>query len=71
MEDGVRPYLDRGEVVAVLEEHCPAFAGYSLCHPSDARPHRAARALIDDLLRMSWSPATEVPRVSRIGRQPG
>jgi DNA-binding transcriptional LysR family regulator len=30
MGDGVQPYLDRGEVVAVLEDFCPPFPGYYL-----------------------------------------
>jgi len=52
MGDGVRPYLDRGEVVAVLEEYCPPFAGYYLYHPQRRQASPALRALIDYLLRI-------------------
>jgi DNA-binding transcriptional LysR family regulator len=52
MEDGVRPYLDRGEVVAVLEGYCPPFPGYYLHYPQRRQASPALRALIDHLLRM-------------------
>jgi DNA-binding transcriptional LysR family regulator len=52
MGDGVRPYLDRGEMVAVLEEYCPPFAGYYLYHPQRRQASPALRALIDYLLRL-------------------
>lgn len=52
MGDGVRPYLDRGEVVAVLEAYCPPFAGYYLYYPQRRQASPALRALIDYLLRL-------------------
>jgi DNA-binding transcriptional LysR family regulator len=52
MGDGVQPYLDRGEVVAVLEEYCPPFAGYYLYYPQRRQASPALRALIDYLLRI-------------------
>ncbi len=51
MEDGVRPYIERGEVVAVLEEFCPPFPGYYLYYPQRRQASSALRALIDHLLR--------------------
>jgi DNA-binding transcriptional LysR family regulator len=52
MGDGVRPYLDRGEVVAVLEKFCPPFAGYYLYYPQRRQASPALRALIDYLLQL-------------------
>lgn len=52
MADGVQPYLDRGEVVAVLQEYCPPFAGYYLYYPARRQASPALRALIDYLLQM-------------------
>ncbi|HEU0014023.1 MAG TPA: LysR substrate-binding domain-containing protein [Longimicrobium sp.] len=50
MGDGVRPYLDRGEVVSVLEEFCPPFPGYYLYYPQRRQASPALRALIGYLL---------------------
>lgn len=55
MSDGVQPYIDRGEVVPVLEEFCPAFPGYYLYHPQRRQASPALRALIDYLLRLRQS----------------
>lgn len=52
MGNGVRPYLDRGEVVAVLEEYCPPFAGYYPYYPQRRQASPALRAFIDYLLRL-------------------
>jgi DNA-binding transcriptional LysR family regulator len=52
MADGVRPYLDRGEVVPVLEEYCPPFPGYYLYYPQRRQASPALRALIDYLLEI-------------------
>jgi DNA-binding transcriptional LysR family regulator len=52
MADGVQPYLDRGEVVAVLEEYCPPFPGYYLYYPQRRQASPALRALIDYLLQL-------------------
>lgn len=51
MGDGVQPYLERGEVVQVLEEYCPSFAGYYLYYPQRRQASPALRALIDYLLQ--------------------
>ncbi len=51
MEDGVRPYVERGEVVPVLEEYCPPFPGYYLYYPQRRQASPALRALVDYLLR--------------------
>lgn len=52
MGDGVQPYIDRGEVVPVLEEYCPPFPGYYLYYPQRRQASPALRALIDYLLRL-------------------
>jgi predicted transcriptional regulator len=52
MGDGVQPYLDRGEVEAVLEEFCPPFSGYCLYHPQRRQASPALRTLIDYLLEI-------------------
>lgn len=55
MGDGVQPYLDRGEVVPVLQAYCPPFAGYYLYYPQRRQASPALRALIDYLLRRRQS----------------
>lgn len=51
-EDVVRPYIERGELVSVLEEFSTSFPGFYLYYP--ARRH-ALRALIDYLLQLRQS----------------
>ncbi|HEY0150953.1 MAG TPA: LysR family transcriptional regulator [Longimicrobium sp.] len=50
MGDGVQPYIERGEVLAVLEDFCPRFPGYYLYYPARRQASPALRALIDYLL---------------------
>jgi DNA-binding transcriptional LysR family regulator len=52
MEDGVQPYVDRGEAVPVLQEYCPPFPGYYLYYPQRRQASPALRALIEYLLRI-------------------
>lgn len=52
MSDGVQPYIDRGEVVPVLEEYSPPFPGYYLYYPQRRQASSALRAFIDYLLRL-------------------
>ena len=52
MSDGVQPYIERGEVVPVLEEYSPPFPGYYLHYPQRRQASSALRALIDYLLRI-------------------
>ncbi|PHY17583.1 LysR family transcriptional regulator [Caulobacter sp. BP25] len=49
MEDSVRPYLDNGQLVTLLEDWCPPFAGYHLYYPSRRQPTPAFAALVDVL----------------------
>jgi DNA-binding transcriptional LysR family regulator len=52
MEEAVRPYIERGEVVPVLEEYCPPFPGYYLYYPERRQASSALRALIEYLLKL-------------------
>ncbi len=49
MEDSFRPYLERGELVTVLEEFCPRFPGFYLYYPSRRNMAPKLRALLDHL----------------------
>lgn len=49
-EDLVRPHIDAGRLVAVLDEWCPASPGYHLYYPS-RRHHSSAFTLVVDALR--------------------
>lgn len=51
MEETFRPYLARGELVAVLEAFCPPFPGFYLYYPSRRHPAPKLRALVDYLRR--------------------
>ena len=48
-DDLVRDYIERGELVRVLEAFCPAFPGYYLYYPQRCRVSPVARAFIDYL----------------------
>jgi DNA-binding transcriptional LysR family regulator len=52
MGDGVQPYVDRGEVVPVLQAFCPPFPGYYLYYPQRRQASPALGAFIDYLLRL-------------------
>lgn len=47
MEETFRPYLDRGELVPVLEEYCPPFPGFFLYFADRRNLPPKLRALID------------------------
>lgn len=49
-EDLVRPHIDAGRLVAVLDEWCPTSPGYHLYYPS-RRHHSSAFTLVVDALR--------------------
>ena len=49
-EQQVRPYLDRGDLVRVLHDWCPPFAGYHLYYP-DRRPASSAFTVLLQALR--------------------
>lgn len=49
MEETFRPYLDRGELVSVLEAFSPPFSGFFLFFPRRQHQPAKLRALIDHL----------------------
>ena len=57
----VKDYLDRGELVSMLEKFCEPFPGYYLYYPQRRQASRALRALIEHLRR--WR------RSARIGKR--
>ncbi len=55
-EDHAREYLERGELVAVLEAYSTPFPGYYLYYPQRRHASPALRALVDYLRRTRRSP---------------
>jgi DNA-binding transcriptional LysR family regulator len=51
MEESFRPWIERGELMPVLEDYCPRFAGFYLYYPSRRNVAPKLRALIDYLQR--------------------
>lgn len=51
MEDALRPYIERGELVPVLEKFCPSFPGFFLYYPypSGGEAPPKLKALVDFL----------------------
>lgn len=49
MESSVAEYVGRGELIRVLDEWCPPFAGYHLYYPSRRQPSAAFALLVDAL----------------------
>jgi len=54
MEESFRPAIDRGELIPVLEDYCPYFAGFYLYYPSRKNVAPKLRALIDHVRRRQW-----------------
>lgn len=49
VEETFRPHLDSGELVAMLEDYCPPFAGFFLYFPARRNLAPKLRALVDHL----------------------
>jgi DNA-binding transcriptional LysR family regulator len=49
MEESFRPWIERGELVPVLESYCPRFAGFYLYYPSRRNVAPKLRALVAHL----------------------
>ena len=49
LEDAVRPIIDDGRLVRLLEDWCPPFPGYRLYYPSKRQASASFRLLIDML----------------------
>lgn len=54
MEETFRPAIARGELVPLLDEFCPYFAGFYLYYPSRRTMVPKLRALVDHLRRFEW-----------------
>lgn len=57
----VRDQVARGELVSVLEEFCPPFAGCYLYYPARRRAAAPLRALLDYLRRHPWRRSSPQP----------
>ncbi|TFV41957.1 LysR family transcriptional regulator [Bradyrhizobium frederickii] len=53
MEASFRPAIERGELVPILEDYCPFFAGFFLYYPSRRNVAPKLRALIEHVQRRS------------------
>lgn len=53
MAESFRPWLDRGELVSILDEYCPTFPGFFLFYPSRINLAPKLRALVDHARK--WS----------------
>jgi DNA-binding transcriptional LysR family regulator len=51
MEESFRAWIDRGELISILEDYCPRFAGFYLYYPSRRNVAPKLRALIEHLRR--------------------
>jgi DNA-binding transcriptional LysR family regulator len=49
MEDTFRPYVDRGELVSVLDDFLPSFPGFFLYFPNRRNQPRKLRALVEHI----------------------
>jgi len=51
MEEAFRPYVTSGKLVPLLDDFCPAFAGFFLYFPNRRNLTPRLRALIDHVKR--------------------
>jgi DNA-binding transcriptional LysR family regulator len=51
MEDTFKPYVESGQLVPLLDEYCPPFAGFFLYYPSRRNLAPKLRALVDHVKR--------------------
>jgi len=51
MEETFRPWIERAELLPILEDYCPRFAGFYLYYPSRRNVAPKLRALVDHLRR--------------------
>lgn len=57
MEETFRPWLERGDLIALLDDFCPAFPGFFLYFPDRRNLAPKLRALIDHVRRYRHSQA--------------
>lgn len=51
MEDTFKPYVESGQLVPLLQDYCPSFAGFFLYYPSRRNLPPKLRALVDHVKR--------------------
>lgn len=51
MEDTFKPYVESGQLVPLLQDYCPSFAGFFLYYPSRHNLPPKLRALVDHVKR--------------------
>jgi len=51
MEETFRPFVSSGQLVPLLEEYCPTFAGFFLYFPNRRNLAPKLRALVDHVKR--------------------
>jgi len=51
----LRPYIESGELVAVLEKFCPPFPGVFLYYPRRTQTPAKLKAFVDSLRKRSRS----------------
>ncbi|MBY0334509.1 MAG: LysR family transcriptional regulator [Acetobacteraceae bacterium] len=56
MEESFRPFLDSGQLVPLLQDYCPPFAGFFLYYPSRRNLAPKLRALVDHVRRARPAP---------------
>jgi DNA-binding transcriptional LysR family regulator len=73
LEETFRPFLERGELVPVLERFCPAFPGFFLYYPSRTQAPAKVRALVSYMRAKrdgnSQVPPSEKPQAGRRTRR--
>lgn len=62
MEESFRAWMERGELVAVLGDYCPRFAGFYLFYPTRRNVAPKLRALIEHLQRRGRDTIIDRPR---------
>ncbi len=66
MEETFRPWITRGELVPLLQEYCPPFAGFFLYFPDRRTVAPKLRALLDHVRRERRRPAGSGPAARQI-----
>ncbi|TPL93428.1 LysR family transcriptional regulator [Mesorhizobium sp. B2-3-12] len=54
MEESFRPFVERGELVVLLEDYSPRFAGFYLYYPSRRNAAPKLRALVEYVKQYKW-----------------
>ena len=63
-EDQVRPHLESGSIIQVLDDWCPSYTGYHLYYPSRRQPSAAFSLVVEALRHKSKGP---LPRTGTKG----